>query len=124
MDRDTLLNLAARVEAAAGPDRALDAEIALAIGWHNSRVCELWTDERGRHWPQGPCQWTASLDAAVALVPAGWTWCRYHNGDVEVGMPWDDRHQRGMNLQAKAATPALALTAAALRARAEEARGE
>ena len=65
-------DLAARVEAASGPDRELDAEVALAIGWTDisgAGFVGIW--ER----PYGGMiklpAFTASLDAAMMLVPEG-----------------------------------------------------
>ena len=61
-----LVELASRVEAATGPDRKIDALIADATGW--------WAAERERLGPFAPtvleaAAFTASLDAAMALVP-------------------------------------------------------
>lgn len=107
MDRDTLLALAARVEAAAGADRALDRAIAMAA---------MPPERRGMYVRR---HYTASLDAAETLVPAGWTGMVHLDG--KAGLYRDDREP---TIDGSAATPALALTAAALRARAEEARDE
>ncbi len=114
-DPATLLALADRCEQAAGPDRELDAEIALAIGYTHERR----GTERARWWrtPSGqqlayvgyknhPPFFTGSLDAAVTLVPEGCGWMVMKNV-AKVGR-WPKR----------AATSALALCAAALRARA------
>jgi hypothetical protein len=119
-DRATLLALAERCEQAAGPDRELDAEIA--------RFLVLAGAEDIARSRYGWSYFTASLDAAVTLVPVEmprnlrpgeWWWmletwpdeCRasvhYENGDPAI-----------LEESAKAATPALALCAAALRARA------
>jgi hypothetical protein len=114
-DPTTLLALAERCEQAAGPDRELDAEIALAAGWERK-----WNDSdkpHGWYWRRGDYSWTAemegippnytaSLDAAVTLVPEGCGWMVMGNA-AKVGR-WPSR----------GATPALALCAAALRARA------
>ena len=74
MRRAEVLALAARVEALTGPDRTVDQDVARAVGWV----------ERRGHWdmPGGSRPWgyswldipryTASLDAAASLVPAGW----------------------------------------------------
>ncbi len=95
-DPATLLALAERCEQAAGPDAGLD----LAI----------WTtllDTPGFQ-PLSPWRtdYTVSLDAAVTLVPEGCGWMVMGNA-AKVG-----------RLPSRAATAALALCAAALRARA------
>lgn len=108
MDKATLIALAERVEKAQGPDRELDAEIAAATG---TAVKRDWDADWAPHY-------CASLDAAAALVPEGrdW-WVRIYNGKpraaVEHHEPWS-----WADIACRAATPALALTAAALRARA------
>lgn len=107
-----LLALAERAEAATGPDRNLDADIMRAIG-----LAGLKAD-------YAPHPYTASLDAAMSLVPEGDSFTvgqnvhhdhwvasvNYLNGD---GQP----QSRGSSIACR--TGPLALTAAALRARAE-----
>lgn len=101
-NRDELLALAARCEAAAGPNTHLDFLIHVA------------TQDFPYMMPGSI--WTRSLDAALTLVPEGW-WA-----DIEV-----TRKRAGVAVlqndlcgwaAASAATPALALCAAGLRARA------
>lgn len=53
---DTLTELATRIEQAEGPSRELDAKIHHAIG------------RRDQQWADAPA-YTASLDAAMTLVP-------------------------------------------------------
>lgn len=105
--------LADRVEGAEGPSYALDCEIARAIN------------------PQATSQtvppaYSASLDAAMTLVPEGCgVWL--HSGSNELGplLPQSQAPvmarvfflSKGIDEDAIAATPALALAAAALRAR-------
>jgi hypothetical protein len=116
--------LADRAEAAQGADRELDGEISRAIGTPGWRKSEagIWFHNNLRVVQVAP---TASLDAAVSLVPEGFMWrlqcdptgegdaiCERNAGDFGA---IDARHT-----QTFAATPALALVAAALRARAEE----
>jgi hypothetical protein len=95
-DRVTLLTLAERCEQAAGPDAGLN----LAI----------WTSLLDTPGFRPPSPWrtdyTASVDAAVTLVPEGCGWMVM--GNAAKVKRWPSR----------AATPALALCAAALRARA------
>lgn len=110
MNRATLLALASRVEAATGADRELDAAI-LAACW----------DCRGKPTDLGP-RYTASLDAAMSLVPWDAYWRLGHDGDgadpaeykADVIVPkLGGVDARG---RAIAVTPPLALTAASLRA--------
>jgi hypothetical protein len=155
---ESLIALAERCEKATGPDRELDAEIAVAIEYelpnpmgecrahlrvpHLSDECEAgtyWLVQRSGMSLQTAPRYTASLDAAIELVPEGWDWLV--RNDVEergsfanVSRPnkqhiidtWDEERRcfyagntDGCNY-AQAATPALALTAAALRARAAQ----
>jgi hypothetical protein len=128
-----LAALAERVESAQGPDRELDAKIVAAIGsvaipWHHCGVAVAqWREPSGVEGAGGVSTasryvplYTASLDAAVALVPIGW----------ERGFSHDPPHQAvgrankwgEHSIEARAATPALALCAAALRAIATDAR--
>lgn len=107
-----LMALAERVEALTGPDREVDAliagtEAATAI-WHSEDETPLYT---------------ASLDAAMTLVPEGWYVHRLHQW-VADNFTWScDLAKKDMRLARPVsvedcATPALALCAAALRARA------
>jgi hypothetical protein len=107
---ETLVELAARCEAATGPDRLLDDDIMYAT--QNIIV-------------DNPAAYTASLDAAMTLVPEGCGWLGtdtaaekwaqiVRNGQLDDGSPII----QGMNT-AKGSTIALALTAAALRAHGE-----
>jgi len=106
-----LEELADRCEAATGPSHELDLAVADACYTHGfggvNYDPSLWVERYGGH--------TASLDAAMTLVPEGcfplldWTGphCRMR-----------DQLSRDIDGHGFAATPALALTAAALRARA------
>jgi hypothetical protein len=123
----TMKELAERCEAATGPDRELDIAILThpAFGYRdvfedgrlfdrgNDGYWSLEGDEKNGPLPSP----TASLDAAMTLVPEGWEWA--------VGMVEGKRiagcRQPGPGApcpEIEAATPALALCAAALRARA------
>lgn len=101
-----LAELAERCERATGPDFSLDCDIARAMwaGW-----------ERG----VAPAT-TASLDAAMTLldglqyVAATVNWSRIGSGIAEVYLD-----NPGPMFGSEAATPALALCAAALKARAQ-----
>ncbi len=135
-------DLIARVEAAEGPDRGLDADIELALGnwtpehheaWHRFQECGEAANPPFCQ-PVDPQRLTGSLDAAMTLVPEGclfvvrtvWDKMKpagfgsvsiYEKGEFggHERLYWMAEHQ------AVAATPALALCAAALRARAMEA---
>ena len=69
MGMDMNEELAERIEAAEGADRALDVAIALATGGVNAIGNDIL-------WPSGfrlPCPcYTVSIDAALTLVPEGW----------------------------------------------------
>lgn len=109
MSRDELLALAERVMALTGPDREADARIA------------------GKAYAPA---YTASIDAAMTLVPEGWNWmagernqglCRaYVENDKPAFVGFSSqKNPKRIWHEVTAATPALALTAAALLARAE-----
>lgn len=100
----TIAELLERVEGATGPDRELDAaiECALASTWGSAI---------------NPRPYTASLDAALALVERvrpGWTW---EGGRDPAKASWAYLYAKidGPTFSASAPTPALALLAALLR---------
>jgi len=116
-----LNELAERVEAATGPDRELDRAIsdALGVGRFHAAGSSAW-------------QYTSSLDTAMTLVPEGWLLqflqeIDYLDGE-DAGPPWTAELRWRENFsssgrsacQVWCATPALALCAAALRARSQE----
>ena len=139
MNVDRILALAERVEGATGSDREIDLAISVAINFKDAFVSEerqgewRWgfgSDEIERRRPDGvrsgyldPAQfvprWTASLDAAMLLVPEG---CRFYvdNGTLDDGAShacaYQQRPQKFSGGCKGAATPALALTASCLRA--------
>lgn len=112
-----LLELAARVEALEGPDREVDAEICVALG------IEPQAREMLQFAAYDRCvrYFTASLDAAMTLVPEG-CWAEGSLSSpsaLEIHAPMTfDPIGKGW-----ATTPALALTAASLRARAQASGG-
>lgn len=108
-----LSDLIARLEAATEGSRELSDEVLVALwvtrddGWvkPNGDVCE-WGDEPN-------C--TESLDDALGLVPEGWGWMvegRHGKGQATVYLTGDEHWPL-----LAAATPALALCAAILRAK-------
>lgn len=131
MSAADLISLAERVEKAEGYDRAnfrgwegwaLQKEVALAVGWaceKDGRGESHWTDDRGKA-AQSP-MFLCSLDAAMTLVPEGcdWTiepdsaWVRWM-GEKDIEQAQSALFGRGGKCTA------LALTAAALRARATQ----
>lgn len=140
-DRATLLALADRVEAAEGPDFGLDADIARAAGyvqhfdslWWSPAIVRAARKSRRGKWHHGRAAmlpaFITSIDAALTLVPKGWKWALYSADDrsnpvaycvPNMGrLPWPE-----WVTDIEAATPALALCAAALRALAQEAPGD
>lgn len=151
-DAATLLALAERVEALAGPDAETVAQIRCAVfapsGAYvqQSSINGAWCiydgqsrDGRPRTWEatklshtQRLGDFTASLDAAMTLVPEGWRWWKAGDGRtggsrmVVVDTATDGR----FNVLGECPCPetvdrnALALTAAALRAIAAQAADE
>lgn len=107
-------DLIKRIEAASGPDREINAEILLMIGG-KKRGMDWWIEFAyiGRAIPA----YTASIDAAMTLVPEGEIWAiDYLRSPKTVA-------RVGAFNQGSAATPALALCAAALKARQQEQEG-
>ena len=90
-------DLIARLEAAEGPSRELDALIRCALFKKPSAFIK---------------PYTFSIDAALTLVPEGWEWTIESGGHVELVK---DR-MRGPYIEGNAVTPALAICIAALRA--------
>jgi hypothetical protein len=119
---DELLALAIRCEQATGPDREIDRDIGLMLGLYDNPEDLGCFDDTAEAVVGGggqtfaPPAFTASLDAAMTLVPEGWsgTATKRANGKglAEVDRPGSLRKVSW------AATPALALCAAVLRARA------
>ena len=138
----TLMELAERLEAAKGPDRELDLRVEI---FSNPEYADLPDDNDHFRWLTkygGHPKYTASLDAAMTLVPEGWRWimrearpdkananergffARLETRDFESvtwgkGSDWITDVVAGQDVHCWAATPALALCAASLRARAQ-----
>lgn len=130
---NALLELVERIEKVEGPDRALDVEIAVAVDWRwpdweegestvRDRVAAHgleWLIDRATNgmnsmW-RGIPAYTASIDAAMTLVPEGAVTFLASQERHSLRWKWELRHGFGVRSSARAATPALALTAAALR---------
>ena len=120
--------LIARLEAATGPDRELDAAIAVQVGINPDYQGD------GRY---GCPKFSASLDAALTLVPEGWEWSISGSGTAAICSCWNDdyaevfpstdrkqpRHTPMERWHPKTATPALALCIAALKAKKDSPNG-
>jgi hypothetical protein len=135
--RTDLVELAKRVEALDGPCRETDVAIGLGIDWaHRSMGCTLRQFHAlGESVPEMAAdaerqtsillqlpRYTASLDAAMTLVPEGWQYWEVRMKRIGTDDPAavaeisrmtgdDVDYENGF-----AVTPALALTAAAIRA--------
>ena len=165
MSNDRIKELIERLEKASGADRELDALIEIAIGCpcigELPSLAEGWSwtfddaDEDGavvvyctlgnktsKKYKKYPApNYTASLDAALTLVPEGWGWnvgSPFAPSEALEGRsrPWADIWLRGEEEiylpgaaavtdspgwnHFNAATPAIALCMAALRARAAQ----
>jgi hypothetical protein len=112
MSRDDLLALSERCEKAQRPDRELDAAIWLVLDPEAYSVTAAGIFSESGNWVGTLPTYTASLDAAMTLKPEGWQWSRYSTDDVFYLMS-----SLG-TVQGHGANDALALCAAALRARA------
>lgn len=118
--RAGLLALATRCEAANGPDRELDIAVQIAIGGHYAthHGVPVECDSAGVEVPR----YSASLDAALSLAqPPGsplWTWTVNGRESSDHSIYFAEITKPSSEYQGRGRTPALALTAASLRARA------
>lgn len=134
-DRSKLLALAEAVEKLTGPDRETDARIAHAIKWRwddwaEGDLCiESYTVEavidrsQNSHnsiWQHLP-RFTGSMDAAMTLVPEGWQTLGVEQSHDGAEWIWRlyPAYRSDSAVFGQSTTPALALTAACLRARAQ-----
>jgi hypothetical protein len=108
MNREEMLALAECCEQAIGREQGLSQSISEAVG---------------SMFNYG---FTSSVDAAARLVPDGFVWCAGIAEDDDGTYAWANVHNRDpycdgarVDFSPRAATPALALCAAALRARAQ-----
>lgn len=128
MEMSILSALAQKCETADGPNIMLEHEVRVAVfpeHW------DLQVQRFKRESPIAPrvnegdylgylppAPYSASLDAAETLVPEGWDWSAGTGGCGSGGHAYLVRHAPiGREIEADGATPALALCAAALRAR-------
>ena len=126
-EREKLLALAARCEAADCGDALIDKAIAEALGWrlvvqtHDDDLEDFdWQAPNGSLQPWPPF-YSRSLDAAMTLAAGREAWKLEHWRDLITGRDifeaWAAYAPR-----VSAASPALAMCAAALRALAQEPR--
>lgn len=128
-ERETWLALAERCEAATGPDREIDLAAAIACG----KVPEA-TKPGGvtghQYFSGGTSScvlvshYSASLDAAMSLVPEGWSFGAGRDDIVPGPEGWAWVSGDDDTKIVKAITPALALAASACRARAHLCEGD
>lgn len=133
-------DLIERLTNAAGPSADLDVDIEVAVPgrWpkrrSNARYKVVTTYEDGRTGVHRPRDYTSDIDAALTLIPDGWQWQisnrapgshagrAYLNNreliNVGAGGLTPNAQYRGEEVTA--ATPALALCIAALKARAAQ----
>ncbi len=136
-----LLLLAEKVEGLEGPDREVDCLLdrMLFDRPKNGDYCPaenaIWRvreDGSGllvRHDGYArdsfcPARYTASVDAAMSLVPDGWDWVIYSDGSCEIGREPDPGRIMNPDYIVTANKPALAVVSASLRARAAMEAGE
>ncbi|API60572.1 hypothetical protein BSL82_15815 [Tardibacter chloracetimidivorans] len=127
-----MTDLAAKVEAAEGPTFELMCD---AFDLCFPKPPRIWTEDYNA-WADEYTQWQARAsafslfldvgaweNAAMMLVPEGWFWRVGHStlyaGWAHLNRKHPDFCNREDEHSAQAATPALALTAASLRARSE-----
>ena len=121
-----LKELLERVEKAEGPDRELDGAIADALGLAPDNLTRVsatyyeYTPDPDKGWWEAG-RYTASIDAAVALVEKKLPGCALAIGTmkfIQPGVPWATIWTTGGDPKwnADAKTPALALIAALLKA--------
>ena len=110
-----------KLERADGPDRELDCRIWCTLGpVPYDHAIQVVPDHSQWVAPT----YTASIDAAMTLVPEGWHTSNYHQGPSGGGHWWklgyiNDTMQHYVTAESRAATPALALCIAAVRARSQ-----
>ncbi len=106
-------------------DQALNEAIAVAKGMKRTVAVGHEVLGNVRMVPAYLPNFVNSIDAAVTLVPKGWAWmcgCTMGEGFFADIAPTDESEIEADGIMANAASPALALCAASLRARAAEAK--
>ena len=131
MPKDELI---AALEKADGPDRELDALIWLLVNYPDWRKHKDWRKTNGWAEESRPSSmvsyytadglggsgsanhYTASIDAALTLVPEGWSWSVDHLLGQKPGAVLNNKPFSKTAIATEGATPALAICIAALRA--------
>lgn len=108
-------NLIERIEAATGPDRALNADILRHLGWTQDGSVAF--DPEGNRAYSIP-DYTGSIDAAMSLVP-DYLHTSMTNDPDDLGGVVAELWSAKVNFWVNAATFPLALCAAALKARSD-----
>lgn len=124
----TIDELIERLEKATGPDCDLERDICIEV---TPGVKDAGRIDRGEFgvfgwWPKDTAyqsarrspHYTASIDAALTLVPKGWCWGLFDEPNAWL-WPTPQRDLLA-GIQSKGATPAIALCIAALKARRSE----
>ena len=129
MSDANIKQLIGRLEALEAPCRECDCLIGVALGWFITEPNKGWPDQldyidvRNECWyyPGGGFdqlvpRFTASLDAAMTLVPEGSDWLR--KGFSEMSVVLDDPNDKmwARHIDGHHKHPAIALCIAALRA--------
>lgn len=119
------MTLIERLDAATGPDRELDAEIAKTIGWSTfifggAGLC--WKDPAGHVRAEQP-HFTGSLDATMTLMPKinrpnfPWLAIKSNNPNNPIGCRCELWLDNVKNYNGRGETLAIAICIAALKAR-------
>ena len=120
-----LAELIAKLEAATERSRELDAEIWAHLNGFTGAIKGRWVGGRWSWsvgsvgvWDDELPHYTTSIDAALTLVPEGWHWTIEGPDPLKRVSPYALLGLPGLReADGRAATPALALCIAALRAR-------
>lgn len=104
-----MTDLSTRIEQAGEGCRELDQDIFCDLG--------LAPFVEGAFNAYQAPHYTTSIDAAMTLVPEGAVWLRKTPNTMSVYIPPIDEKVWATHIDAKGATPAMALAAAAIRAR-------
>ena len=110
----TRTELIAALEAAEGPSRDLDIEIHKALG--HDVILGAGKHPMNRTGGGRVPRYTESIDAALSFTPEGWHWRIESAGDPYAALSFPQTPWEAAEATALAATPAIALCIANLRA--------